>query len=450
MFVHRMDAMAEMMYVLVGVVATVWGVSFADLPPTTFLNITPTATSPSTSPASLFTSTPALISAVTAARTTITLSPILLANITGKEGNSSGGWSCPYVSGISEISCTCDVPHTVRCRGRASHPQDLTVLVQALNAKGSVSLLDLAVHGLGELPGGAFADMKLLGLVITTAGLKTLPFNAFSGLETTLAALGLPNNKLTSVPVDALRPLRELQRIDLSDNQLHELPPRAFPALLQLQNLDLAGNGLRLLNSEVFVRLPHLVSLNLAHNQLDAAQLNEKTLRGLHALQRLSLKSNLLKGAVTSSLIMGAKGLISLDLSDNALTMLKRGSLAACPNLRQLDLSHNKIDVIEDHAFVNLSELQHLKLSHNRVVAVSGWSLAHLPQLTHLAMADNALRAVTADLLHQLPALKSLDLTDNDISLVQPHAFNSTPALQHLLLTGMCYKVSAEVVMDVF
>lgn len=348
----------------------------------------------------------------------------------------AGGWTCPHVGGVLGISCTCDVPHTVRCRGQADRPQDLTLLTQTLNAEGSISLLDMAIHGLGEIPGGGFAHMELLGLVITTAGLETLPADAFAGIESTLAALGLPNNKLTAIPMDALKILKHLQRLDLSDNNIQELPPHAFPTLLQLQNLNLAGNGLHLLHPEAFMRLPHLVSLDLARNQLDAAQLNEKTLRGLHALQRLSVQSNLLKGAVTASLITGAKGLTSLDLSDNELTAVSRGALGNCPSLQDLDLSHNKIDVIEDHAFANLSQLHHLKLSHNRVVAVSGWSLAHLPRLTHLALADNALRAVTADLVHQLPSLVSLDLAANDISLVQPHVFSSTPALQHLVLSG--------------
>ncbi|KAK7017486.1 hypothetical protein SK128_010927 [Halocaridina rubra] len=361
-------------------------------------------------------------------------SPAILSNITGDE-TILEEWTCPYVSEVSGISCTCDVPHTVRCRGQASNPQDLLTLTHTLTSEGVVSLLDLAVHGLGELPAGGFSNMNLLGLVITTAGLQILPAEAFRGLEETLAALGLPNNKLTAVPEEALKRLRQLQRLDLSDNLIKELKPRAFPTLLLLQNLNLAGNGLHLLHPEAFVKLPRLESLSLARNQLDAAQINEKTMRGLHSLERLSIQSNLLKGAITSSLITGVEGLKSLDLSDNALTRVSRGSLSSCPSLHDLDLSHNKIDVIEDHAFVNLKQLQRLKLSHNRVVAVSGWSLAHMPKLTHLALADNALRAVTGDLLHQLNKLNSLDLAANDISLLQPNVFNSTAILQHLTLT---------------
>lgn len=410
-----MAATSALLYVLAAFSFATWVVAAAVTPPSVTQGTTPTSPTP----------TKPHTSGVVATVTTVRL-------------NSTAAWACPYAANISEISCSCDGPHTVRCRGQAVQPRDLGVLTDALRRHGGVSLLDLAVHGLGSLAGGSFAGLQLLGLVITKAGLLTLPGDVFAGLEHTLAALGLPNNKLVTVPVAALRPLQQLQLLDLSDNLLQELPPRAFPVLLQLQNLDLAGNNLRLLQPEVFVRLPHLVSLDLARNQLDAAQINEKTLRGLHGLQRLSLQSNLLKGSLTPTYISGVDGLLSLDLSDNVLTMVAHGALAACPNLQELDLSHNKIDVIEDHAFVNLTQLRRLKLSHNRVVAVSGWSLAHLPLLTHLAMADNALRAVTADLLHQLPALTTLDLDANDISLLQPHVFNTTTRLQHLSLAGEC------------
>lgn len=419
-----MAVTSTLLHLLAAVIATPWVEAAAVTPPSVTQSTTSTLSAPNKSLTDI------------AAHSFIAPSPGAITDLKNVRSNTTAGWTCPDAINISEISCSCDVPHTVRCRGQAVQPQDLPVLTHTLRTHGGVSLLDLAVHGLGSLAGSSFDGLQLLGLVITKAGLLTLPPDVFAGLETTLAALGLPNNKLISVPVAALSPLVQLQRLDMSDNLLQELPPRAFPVLLQLQNLDLAGNNIRLLQPEAFVRLPHLVSLNLARNQLDAVQINDKTLRGLHGLHRLSLQSNLLKGAVTPAYISGVRGLISLDLSDNALTMLTRGALTACPNLQELDLSHNKIDVIEDHAFVNLTQLRRLKLSHNRVVAVSGWSLAHLPHLTHLAMADNALRAVTADLLHQLPALRSLDLDANDISLLQPHVFNSTAFLQHLSLAG--------------
>ncbi|KAB7507387.1 Leucine-rich repeats and immunoglobulin-like domains protein 2 [Armadillidium nasatum] len=347
-------------------------------------------------------------------------------------------WKCPHVTDVVNISCTCDIPHTIRCRGHVSSSHTLFNVTKELrktkDPTTTVSLLDLTVHGIGHLEGFTFEGLSLLGLVISSAGLQTLSKDAFKGLESDLAALGLPSNKLKFVPFDALRVLIRLRRLDLSNNYLKVLKSREFPTLVQLQNLDLSGNSLRVIEPEAFVRLPQLKTLILDWNQLDASQISNKTLRGLHFLSSLSLQSNLLKGSLTSEFLNAAPKLISLNLSNNSFTKISFGALENCQNLEILDLSNNHIDVITDHAFKYLTKLKHLKLSHNNIISVSGWSLAHLPNLISLSLADNALFAVTADLLHQLHNLTTLDLTSNDITLLQPNVFNYTPSLSTLSL----------------
>ena len=350
-------------------------------------------------------------------------------------------WKCPHVLDIPGVSCTCDLPHTVRCRGEADNPSSLVALTTNLarnpsNETENVSLLDLDIHNLRNLTPGSFQKLRLLGLVISTAGLTTIPSDTFTGLETTLAALGLPSNKMTSVPNFALKPLKKLQRLDLSNNNLTVLPSRAFPTLLMLHDLNLSGNGLRLLKSEVFVGLPKLNSLNLSNNQLDSGQLNERTLWGLRMLRELILSHNLLKGSITSTFIKGAPHLTYLNLSQNKLTSVQRNALEGCPKLRTLDLSKNSIEVIEDHAFHSLPDLENLNIAHNLVVAISGFSFSHMPKLEFLSLADNALRTVTADLIHQLPKLENLDLAANDITVIQKDVFNCTQNLQNLALAG--------------
>ncbi|KAF2362593.1 Leucine-rich repeat [Trinorchestia longiramus] len=348
-------------------------------------------------------------------------------------GTNATNWVCPDVRHLPDVSCVCDLPHTLRCRGYASNDTTLLALTQSL-ADAHVSLLDLAVHHVLQLPKGVFQGLQLLGLIVSAAGLSSLGSQTFSGLEGSLAALGLPANSFTKIPFDALQPLTRLQRIDFSDNQLEELPSRAFPTLIQLHSLSLAGNKIRIIQPEAFVKLPQMRTLNLNRNKLDASQISERTLWGLHVLRELSLQNNLLKGSISPNFISGAATITSLDLSYNALTSITMGALSAYKHLQVLDLSYNQIDIIEDHALQHLQNLQELVLAHNRVVAVSGWSFAHVPLLTTLRLADNALLAVTADLVHQLPSLTTLDLAANDISLLQPHIFNNTPKLEHLNL----------------
>ncbi|KAA0191005.1 hypothetical protein HAZT_HAZT007101 [Hyalella azteca] len=359
-------------------------------------------------------------------------STMRLFNVSGEIGNKS--WSCPEVNFLEDVSCICDLPHTLRCRGNATNNTVLTALTQSLIGA-QVSLLDLSIHHVSVLPDAVFQGLQLLGLVISSAGISFLNVRTFSGLEGSLAALAIPSNSLTKIPFEALQTLTRLQRIDLSENQLEELPSRAFPTLIQLHSLSLAGNKIRLIQPEAFVRLPQMRTLNLNDNKLDAVQISERNLWGLHVLRELSLQNNLLKGSITSKFISGAPTITSLDLSRNALTSIATGALSTYGNLQVLDLSHNQIDVIEDNALQHLNKLQELILNHNRVVAISGWSFAHVPKLTTLRLADNALLAVTEDLVHKLPSLSTLDLGANDITFLQPHAFNSTPNLQHLSLT---------------
>lgn len=353
-------------------------------------------------------------------------------NFTGP-GNTS--WLCPQVDNLEGVSCICDLPHTLRCRGYSDDDTTVLSLTRSL-VNAHVSLLDLSIHHVRHLPNKVFNGLQLLGLVLSSAEISKLTEGTFGGLEGSLAALGLPANTFTEVPLKALRALTRLQRLDLSDNHIEELSSRAFPTLIQLHSLSMAGNKVRLIQPEAFVKLPQLRTLNLARNQLDASQISERTLWGLHVLRELILQRNLLKGSITSDFISGAPTLTYLDLSYNALTSIAMGALKSYQNLKVLDLSHNVIDVIEDHSLRHLPNLEELILSHNHVVAISGWSFAHVPKLTTLRLADNSILAVTADLLHLLPALTTLDLTANDISLIQPQVFNSTPNLQHLDLAG--------------
>ena len=351
----------------------------------------------------------------------------------------SSQWECPTVENLSGVSCGCDLPHTVRCRGNAASPSTITQLSEKLRDS-HVSLLDLAVHEIGTVPDEVFSGLQLLGLVISSGNVSELNERTFKGIEGTLAALGLPSNAFKKIPIEALQPLTRLQRLDFSDNQLEHLPSRTFPTLIQLHSLSLASNKIRSIEPQAFVKLPQMRSLNLAGNQLDASQISDATLWGLHFLKDFSLQNNLLKGTLTPDFISGAKSISNLDLSHNAITSITIGALQSYTNLRILDLSHNNIDVIEDHSFRHLPQLRELILSHNRIVGVSGWSLSHIPKLTTLRLADNAMLTVTADLVHQLPALISLDLAANDISLIQTQVFNVTPHLQHLNLAGKLLK----------
>ena len=125
--------------------------------------------------------------------------------------NRRSEWSCPPVQQDTPpgISCQCDLPHTLRCAGQSAVPEDdVTAIVGALRAlpeEHSVSLLDLSIQNLSRLSSELFEQVTLHGLVISSGEIRDVSPDAFAGaaLASALTALGLPNNRLTSVPSDA-------------------------------------------------------------------------------------------------------------------------------------------------------------------------------------------------------------------------------------------------------
>lgn len=257
------------------------------------------------------------------------------------------GWSCPTIT-TPELSCQCDLAHTLRCTSSsvdgASAESQVASVLATLGAQPKerfVSLLELSVRNLSRLAPSTFDGLSLHGLVVTSGELADVAPDAFAGLGRSLSALGLPNNRLTSVP--ALASLEKLERLDLSNNKIRSIDARALAGLERLRSLDLSGNGLESLGPGAFRPTPSLRTLHLGHNRLDAAQLDRGALAGLAKLQEIDLSANRLRGRLTSAFLQGLDALVTLDLSANNLTLLKRGMLAGLKRLRVLRLARNQV-----------------------------------------------------------------------------------------------------------
>lgn len=86
------------------------------------------------------------------------------------------------------------------------------------------------------LPGLLLQGVALHGLVISSGEITEVHHTAFQGLASPLQALGLPNNKLTSVPTQALKSLPELDRLDLSSNKMKYVDAESFKVSQSLIN----------------------------------------------------------------------------------------------------------------------------------------------------------------------------------------------------------------------
>ncbi|KAG8338294.1 hypothetical protein J6590_005839 [Homalodisca vitripennis] len=350
---------------------------------------------------------------------------LLLTTVTAVED-----WRCPE---ISNVSCSCDLPHTLRCTGGRDALLTIASALQALSPSAAVSLLDCSLQNVSFLPASLLQNVSLHGLVISSGELRQVSREAFTGLSTPLQALGLPNNLLDSVPTEALHSLHHLERLDLSHNRLQRIHNTSFENLTGLMFLDLSDNMINWISPDAFMPVPLLQTLRLQGNRLGVSMV--ASLQGLRRLRELDLSGNSLAGPLGPSTLPRLPSLAVLSLAHNQLSSVTRGALAGLDTLSSLSLHHNQIDVLEDHAFRAIATLNELNLAHNRIVAVSGASLAHLTGLKKLDIAHNFLRAITSDLIQPLRNLSELRLDDNDISMVASDAFSTTITLKRFTLS---------------
>lgn len=326
-------------------------------------------------------------------------------------------WKCPEIQRTHDLDCGCDIPHTLRCSGNI---HGLEILAAGLrNSTYPVSLLDCTLNNVTFLSDAKIFDaISLHGLVISSGEIKRVHRLAFTGMKNGLEALGLPNNKLSTVPASSIAPLITLDRLDLSNNQIKALTSTDFATLSSLTYLELSDNKITSISPLSFANLRKLQYLKLKGNRLGDFPTSLQSILYCRSLTDLDLRSNSLRGPLTKQLLPKLPLLQTLNLDKNLLTSVQNGALEKYTSLKSLSLRQNQIDVLQDHAFAGLSRLQILDLAHNGIVAISGASLQHLPQLVTLDLTHNFLRALTADMVAPLPSIGEIRLDGNDITLI--------------------------------
>ncbi|XP_027624949.1 adhesion G protein-coupled receptor A2 [Tupaia chinensis] len=96
-------------------------------------------------------------------------------------------------------------------------------------------------------------------------------------------------------------------------------------------------------------------------------------------------------------------------LSNNKITVLRRGSFLGLHLLERLDLRSNIISTVQPGAFLGLGELKRLDLSNNRIGCLSSETFQGLPRLLRLNMSGNIFSGLQPGLFDELPALKAVD-----------------------------------------
>ncbi|XP_034754238.1 adhesion G protein-coupled receptor A3 [Etheostoma cragini] len=99
---------------------------------------------------------------------------------------------------------------------------------------------------------------------------------------------------------------------------------------------------------------------------------------------------------------------VSLNLSNNKISLLRNGSFYGLAALEKLDLKNNLISTVEHGAFRGLLALRRLDLSKNRIGCLSPEIFLDLGNLSKLNLSGNIFSTLTVGLFTHLVALKVL------------------------------------------
>ncbi|XP_074530669.1 transforming growth factor beta activator LRRC32-like [Halichoeres trimaculatus] len=215
------------------------------------------------------------------------------------------------------------------------------------------------------------------------------------------------NQSLYSVPLDLDVRLR---RLDLSNNFIRQLHTLALP---YLEQLDLSSNQLDLISDGAFENLAQLEELNLSRNALNNnLGSNTKVFRSISRLRSLDLSMNGLNDDAVELYLQNKPSLDQLKMTGNILTRLSPNLFKESKGLRSITIDDNLISVIEEGTFEPLSRLEMLNLAKNNLANICDFKLH---QVKYLNLSRNSVEFFLTRENNLLYRLEMLDLSHNKL-----------------------------------
>ena len=125
----------------------------------------------------------------------------------------------------------------------------------------------------------------------------------------------------------------------------------------------------------------------------------------------------------------------SLRLPANKLEKLEASVLSVVPSLMSLDLSQNSITLIDDKAFDGLIDLRTVSLTGNKLTSI-GQVFKDTPQLTSVRLGNNEITEIGEDAFKDNTMVKMLDLSNNNVKKIHKDAFSNLDMLRYLILSN--------------
>ncbi|XP_039632086.1 vasorin b [Polypterus senegalus] len=273
-------------------------------------------------------------------------------------------------------------------------------------------------------PKGCFASPQLT-VFCTNRRDPTFP----RGFPEDIKGLHLFENGISSISVEDLSGLGQLELLDLSQNSISELPAQVFHLLVQLRNLDLSGNKIEEITNGTFTGLRWLERLYLFNNHIKTIQAG--AFDGLHHLLELKLYNN--QFVVLPTLHMPS--LLLLDICYTPTLYLRDPSFHMY-NLETLNLTRVNLSTLDEKALMNLENLHTLDISYSHLNRIP-LSLRTMEGLVTLVLAGNPLIGeLKEEDFKGLRRLQKLDISKMNLKTLPEGLFKCLPKLEVLIAAG--------------
>jgi len=326
---------------------------------------------------------------------------------------------CVYMGGgIDGSSCGhSNLPEGCSCSNHANHSLNvwcerlgLTTLPNLDLGLTTVHTFSLKRNNLTVIQTGDFFGLKVSRLVLRNNAISSLTQLAFWGLEYHLDNLDLGGNKLTQIPADALRLLRNLRTLNLEGNLISSLVDGGLSVLSRLEVLTLDRNPLTQIHPNAF-----------------------------HGTSLLLLSLNHMNFSTGMSLVPSKDlgKLRGLTMSDSHLHTVPKGWFQPLHCLRSLTMNHNKFQVFSLDSFDGIhATLKTLELNYNKIKKIPKQMLRKFTALESLELSHNRIRKIHSRSFNASRCLFSLDLRYNYIGDVSPMAFEGMGKVEIIDLRG--------------
>uniref|UniRef100_A0A5S6Q044 LRRCT domain-containing protein n=1 Tax=Trichuris muris TaxID=70415 RepID=A0A5S6Q044_TRIMR len=259
------------------------------------------------------------------------------------------------------------------------------------------------------------AASKVVRLNLAGNNLKALTDPSIFLSLSAMAYLDLSHNEIFHISDTFFMLTPGLESISMEDNRLTSLPVRALRNVAKLRYLVLDHNSIRALPTEKMYNLVHLERVSLAHNQIHAITYDSFPAEHFRNLRSINCAFNKMQFLAPKS-FRNLPFLDTVNLQGNNFHNLHMYTFVNLSSVRQIDLSRNEISTISEAAFVNLPRLQHLSLRYNKLTSFHPDTFVHVIKLETLDLSGNRLVTFDSQFLRQIREMHSIDLSLNQLS----------------------------------